>query len=460
MAKDYDALAKAIVENIGGAQNVNSVTHCITRLRFKLKDEGKANTDAIKKIKGVVSVVQAGGQYQVVIGSDVDDAYQAVGRIAGIQLDGALDICEDDDLPKEKKKLLNVIVDTVSGAFLPTLPAMTAAGLLKALCAMLSSFGIMSAESTTYSILYAMGDAFFYFMPVILGASAAKKFGANQFLGMFIGAALVHPDITTLYQAGGAVSFLGIPVKLVSYPQTVLPVLFGCLLLAWVDKFFKRIIPKVVANIFVPVLDMLIVIPITLIAIGPVTDVIGSAIASGVTFLMTIAPPVTGFVVGALWSLMIMMGLHFPLIMVEVNTFLTTGHMQMLPVTFPCTFAHAGAALGVALRTRNKDLKEVGMAAFISGIFGTISEPAIYGVNLKYKRPFICASIFTGIGGAIIAAAGADCVLQLGTISVYTMAMFVTLLPGGIGILIGVLVGFLGSAISSYLTFNDSMIKD
>lgn len=459
MAKDYDALAKAVVENIGGPENIISVTHCITRLRFKLKDESIAKTDVVKKIKGVVSVVQAGGQYQVVIGSDVDDAYQAVGRIPGISLEGALDIKEADDF-KEKKKPFDVIVDTVSGAFLPTLPAMTAAGLLKALCALLSSFGLLSADSTTYTILYSMGDAFFYFIPVILGASAAKKFGVNQFLGMFVGATLVYPNITSLYSSGEAVTFIGIPVKLINYPQTVLPVLFGCLLLAWVDKLWKRVIPKVVANIFVPLLDLLITIPITLIAIGPVTDVVGNAIASAVVFLMTIAPPVTGFVVGALWSLMIMMGLHFPLIMIEVNNLLTTGHMMMLPVTFPCTFAHAGAALGVALRTKNKDLKEVGIAAFISGIFGTISEPAIYGVNLKYKRPFICASIFTGIGGAIIAAAGADCIMQLGTISIYTMAMFVTLLPGGIGILIGVLVGFFGSAISSYITFNDSMIEE
>lgn len=454
--KNYDELARNILDQIGGAENVISVTHCITRLRFKLKDEGKANTDAIKKIKGVVGVVQAGGQYQVVIGSDVDDAYQALGKLPGVSLEGSVDIREKDDF--KKKKPLDVIVDTVSGAFLPTLPAMTAAGLLKALCAMLPMLHLLSTESTTYRIMYMMGDAFFYFLPVILGASAAKKFGVNQFLGMSIGAVLVYPDMTAMYSAGEAVTFLGIPVNLVSYPQTVLPILFGCMLLAVLDRLWKRLIPKVVANIFVPVLNLLVAIPVTLIVIGPVTDVVGGAIADAVTFLMTVAPPVTGFVVGALWSLMIMMGLHFPLIMIEVNNLMTTGHMRMLPTTFPCTFAHAGAALGVALRTRNKDLKDVGIAAFISGIFGTISEPAIYGVNLKYKRPFICASIFTGIGGAITAAAAADCTIQLGGISIYTMPMFVTLLPGGVGILLGVLVGFFGSAIGSYITFSDSLL--
>ena len=300
--KNYDELARNILDQIGGAENVISVTHCITRLRFKLKDEGKANTDAIKKIKGVVGVVQAGGQYQVVIGSDVDDAYQALGKLPGVSLEGSVDIREKDDF--KKKKPLDVIVDTVSGAFLPTLPAMTAAGLLKALCAMLPMLHLLSTESTTYRIMYMMGDAFFYFLPVILGASAAKKFGVNQFLGMSIGAVLVYPDMTAMYSAGEAVTFLGIPVNLVSYPQTVLPILFGCMLLAVLDRLWKRLIPKVVANIFVPVLDLLVAIPVTLIVIGPVTDVVGGAIADAVTFLMTVAPPVTGFVVGALWSLM------------------------------------------------------------------------------------------------------------------------------------------------------------
>lgn len=460
MAKDYDALAQAIVEKIGGAENIQSVTHCVTRLRFKLKDESKAQTAEVKKIKGVVAVVQAGGQYQVVIGSDVDDAYQAVGRISGIQLDGAVDIREKDDLPKEKKSPLNVVVDTVSGAFMPLLPAMMAGGLLKALCAMVSTFGLVSTESTTYTILYALGDAFFYFLPILLGASAAKKFGANQFLGMFVGAVFLYPQITELQTSGAAVDFLGIPVDLISYPQTVLPVLVACVLLAFIDKTLRKFMPKVIANIFVPVLDLLITVPIALIVIGPVTDTIGSAIASGVSFLITVAPPVTGFIVGALWSLMIMMGMHMPLVMIEVNNLMTTGHMLMLPVTFPCTFAHAGAALGVALRTKNKDLKEIGFSAFSSGILGTISEPAIYGVNLKYKRPFLCASLFTGVGGAIIAAAGADCIINLGTISIYTMPAFVTLLPGGVAILIGVLVGLIGSAVSSYLTFSDKLLDE
>lgn len=460
MAKDYDALAQAVVEKIGGVDNIVSVTHCVTRLRFKLKDEGKADTDAVKKIQGVMAVVQAGGQYQVVIGDDVDDAYQAVGRIAGVQLEGPQASPSKEAATKEKKSVLSVLVDTISGAFMPMMPAMMAGGLLKALCAMVSTFGLVSTESTTYTILYSLGDAFFYFLPILLGASAAKKFGANQFLGMFIGAVFLYPQITELYSSGNPVDFLGIPVELINYPQTVLPILVACVVLGFVDKGLRKILPKMIARIFTPVLDMLITVPIALIVIGPVTDVIGSAIANGVSFLMTVAPTITGFIVGSIWSLMIMMGMHFPLVMIEVNTLMTTGHMLMLPVTFPCTFAHAGAALGVALRTKNKALKETGFAAFSSGILGNISEPAIYGINMKYKRPFLCACIFTGIGGAIIAAAGADCIINLGSISIYTMAAFVTLLPGGIGILIGILVGLVGSAISSYLTFSDKLIEE
>ncbi len=454
--KNYDALAKSVIEKIGGAENVVSVTHCITRLRFKLADETKADADEVKNIKGVITVVQAGGQFQVVIGSDVEYAYEATCKLLGIT---SKPTEAANDTTEEKKKPLAVIVDTVTGIFMPMLPAMMAAGLLKALSAMLLTFGVLPETSTTYTILFVLGDAFFYFMPILLGASAAKKFGVNQFLGMFIGAVFLYPDITALYSSGAAVTFLKIPVKLISYPQTVLPIIVACWLLGFVDRLFKKVMPKVIANIFVPALDLLITVPVSLIVIGPVTDAVGSALATGITALMAVAPPVTGFVVGGCWSLMIMLGLHFPLLMIEINNLMTTGHMIMLPTTFPVTFAHAGAALGVALKTKNPELKETGFSAFTSGILGTISEPAIYGVNLKYKRPFICASICSGIGGAIIAAAGADCIINLGGISIYTMAAFVTLLPGGVGILIGVLVGFLGSAVASYITFSDKLLS-
>ena len=457
--KNYDELAQNIVQEIGGADNIISVLHCVTRLRFRLKDESKANTDSVKQIKGVAGVVQAGGQYQVVIGTDVDDAYQAVGRIPGVSLGGEGAV-KAPAVPAEKKSPLNAVVDTVSGIFMPVMPAMAAGGLLKALCAMLTNFGLLSTESTTYIILYALGDAVLYFLPILLGASAAKKVSVNPYLGMFVGAVFVYPTITALKQSGDPVTLINIPVTLINYPQTVLPIIVACLLMGYVDKGLRKIMPKVIAKIFVPVLDILITVPVSLIVIGPVTDVIGNTIANTVSALMTVAPPVTGFIVGTLWSLMIMLGMHLPLVMIEVNTLMTTGHMMMLPVTFPCTFAHTGAALGVALRTKNKDLKDIGMSAFLSGLLGNVSEPAIYGVNLKYKRPFICACLFTGIGGAITAIAGADCIINMGSISIYTLAAFTTMLPGGIGILIGVLVGFFGSAIASYITFNDKMIKD
>ncbi|MCR5526896.1 MAG: PTS transporter subunit EIIC [Lachnospiraceae bacterium] len=456
--KNYDELAKNIIDKIGGSGNVVSLTHCVTRLRFKLADESIVDTAAVKNIKGVLTVVQAGGQYQVVIGSDVGDAFDAVNKILGSN-SGSKGVNPEKE-SDEKKTPLSLVVDTVSGIFMPMLPAMMAAGLLKAFCAMLSTFGILSESTTTYTVLYVLGDAFFYFLPILLGAAAAKKFGLNQFLGMFIGTVFLYPDITALYKSGEAVTFMNIPVKLINYPQTVLPILAACFLLKYVDRVLKKIMPKVIANIFVPAIEMLITVPIALIVIGPVTDTIGTAIASGVTFLMTVAPPVTGFVVGGCWSLMIMLGLHFPLMMIEVNNLMTAGHMIMLPATFPVTFAHAGAALGVALRTKDPELKETGFSAFTSGILGTISEPAIYGVNLKYKTPFICASVCSGIGGAIIALAGADCIINLGGISIYTMAAFVSLLPGGIGILTGVLVGFFGSMITSFITFKDTYVSD
>ena len=215
--KNYDELAQNIVQEIGGADNIISVLHCVTRLRFRLKDESKANTDSVKQIKGVAGVVQSGGQYQVVIGTDVDDAYQAVGRIPGVSLGGEGAVkASAAPVEAKKKSPLNAVIDLVSGIFMPVMPAMAAGGLLKALCAMLTNFGLLSTESTTYIILYALGDAVLYFLPILLGASAAKKVSVNPYLGMFVGAVFVYPTITALKQSGDPVTFLNIPVTLIN----------------------------------------------------------------------------------------------------------------------------------------------------------------------------------------------------------------------------------------------------
>lgn len=453
MKKDYDQLAKNIVDFIGGAENVISLTHCITRLRFVLKDESIAKTEKIQNLTGVISVIKAGGQYQVVIGNEVDDVFQAVGKIPGIKLD----LPEVHTTTNKKKNVVNTLIDTISGIFMPCMPIMVAAGILKAIVIMLSSFGGLATDSTTYIILYAIGDAFFYFMPFFLGASAAKKFGSNMYLGMGVAAAFLYPTLLTLYTEGSAVTFIGIPVKLLNYSNTVIPIIFAVYVMAKIEKVFKKIIPKIVAGVFVPSLTLLVTIPLSLIVIGPVTNQLSAWLATGITSLINISPPLVGFVFGATWSLFIMFGLHWAIITVAINNLMVLGMDKILPITFPVTFSHAGAALGVALKTKNKKVKEIAIAAFFSAFVGSISEPAIYGINLKYKRPFIVACICNGIGGAIIATAGGAFTEAVG-VSIFTLPV-VTTWPAGIAMLVAIAIGFFGSIVGTYLFgYSDKML--
>jgi len=460
MKTDYNKLAKSIVELIGGTENVVSLTHCITRLRFVLKDEAKAKKSAIEELQGVVSVIKAGGQYQVVIGKEVEDVYQALGKIPGIKLEGTVDIDEKDNIPQGRKNLLTMLLETISGIFMPCMSAMVAAGLLKAVVIMLSMFGALSAESTTYAILYAVGDAFFYFMPFFLAAAAAKKFGSNIYMGLSVAAAFLYPNLLSLFESGTEVTFTVIPVKLLNYSNTVIPIIFAVYVMTKIEKLFKRIIPKIVAGVFVPSLTLLVTVPLSLIVIGPVTDQLSSWLATGITYFVGICPPVVGFIVGASWSLLIMLGLHWAIITVAINNLMVLGIDKILPITFPCTFSHAGAALGVAIKTKDAKVKEVATAAFFSAFIGNISEPAIYGVNLKYKKPFIVACICDGIAGALIASAGAGFTDAIGAVSIFNLPVVATW-PGGVVMLIGIAIGFFGTVIGTFLFgYSDKMLVE
>lgn len=458
MGKNFDNLAVEIVNLVGGKENIVSLTHCITRLRFVLKDESIAKKEELQNLNGVLSVIQAGGQYQVVIGNDVDDVYQAIGKIGGIRLEADKEAVSESDSGK-KKNILSTLMDTISGIFMPIMPAMIAAGLLKAIVIMLSMFGLLSEKSSTYIILYALSNSFFYFMPFFLGASAAKKFGSNIYLGMIVAATFLYPTLLTLFQGGKAVTFVNIPVHLLDYSNTVIPVIFAVYAMAKIEKVFKRLIPKIVAGIFVPALTLLVTVPISLIVIGPVINQLSSWVSLGITSFIGICPPLIGFILGASWSVIIIFGLHWAIITVAINNMMTLGMDKILPITFPVTFSQAGAVLGVALRTRDKELKENAFAAFFSAFVGGISEPAIYGVNLKYKRPFIIACIFNGISGAIIATAGGTITDQV-NVGIFTLPVVYSW-PAGSVMLFGIALSFIGTTVVTFLFgFSDKMLKE
>ena len=294
----YEQLAKDIIKNVGGKENVNSLTHCVTRLRFKLKDESKANTDVLKNMDGVVTVVKSGGQYQVVIGNHVPDVYADVMAVAGLAESGNEEI-------EEKMSLFNRFIDIISGVFQPVLGVLAATGMIKGINAILISAGLLQNTDSTYMIMNAIGDCLMYFFPVFLGFTAAKKFKVNQFLGMAIGAALIYPDIVGL--AGQRIDFIGIPVIMPAsgYASTVIPIILSIFLASKVEKFFKKIIPDVVKTFLVPFCSLLIVVPLTFIVVGPIATWAANLLGEVTIAIYNFSPVVAGLFIGGFWQVFV-----------------------------------------------------------------------------------------------------------------------------------------------------------
>ena len=457
MAKDYNQLAKAIIAGVGGESNVISVTHCVTRLRFKLADESKANADALTKTKGVLKVLQAGGQYQVVIGNDVTDAYEAVLRNSSIKAAGEEAAKAAPAKDGKKKSILgDGFVNVVSGIFMPFMGAFTAAGLIKGFLVLFTTLGILSSESTTYTILYAAGDSVFYFLPVFLAYTSAKTFGAKPFVSMAMACAMVYPNIVALNGAEG-VAFLGIPVDMISYTSSVLPIIALCFVQSLLEKVLYKYIPKMLSGMLVPLFTILLLVPLGFIVIGPVTNTIGNILATVITTALNLCPPVAGFLMAALWPVMIIFGVHWAFVPIALNNMMTLGYDTILPLTVGCNFGIAAAALAVFLKTRNTDLKETAGPSVISALIGGVTEPAVYGVLLRFKRPMVIVCLVNGIGGAICAIFHVVRATQI-SVNLLTMpAIYAVYGPWGI---VAIVISFIGSFVLTWLFgFSDKMLE-
>ncbi len=403
MAQDYTQLAKDIIAGVGGEENVNTLTHCITRLRFNLKDESKADSEKLSSLKGVLKVFRSGGQYQVVIGQTVGEVYDAVlanSNIVGLA-DGGNGKKADHTETSKPKGIRGNLTETISAIFTPFMGAFAGCGLLKGLLVLFTTLGLLSKDSTTYSILYAAGDSVFYFMPIFLGYTAGKKFGAKPFLSMVIAATMVYPTLVEFYNAGTSVTFIGIPVQLISYTSSVLPIIAATYLQAKFEKVCYKYIPKIVSELFTPLLVLVIVLPISLIVIGPVTGFVGDVLATVIQALLNFAPLLGGFAFAALWPVMIIFGVHWAFIPIVMNNYATLGYDNLLPLTVGCNFGIAAATFALFLKMKNNEDKETAGAATVSALIGGVTEPAIYGVLMKYKRPFLFVCLANGIGGAI-----------------------------------------------------------
>ncbi len=404
----YESLAKEIVKQIGGKENVSGLTHCITRLRFKLKDESKANDDVLKNMDGVVTVMKSGGQYQVVIGNHVAEVYADVCPLIGLDEKAATAASEEE---KEKTNL----IDIVSNIFQPILGVMSACGMLKGLNALFVALGLYTDAAGIYTMLNGIGDALFMFLPMFLGYTSAKKFGLKPMLGLAIGAAMCYPALqgSTLSAAGeplytlfsGTVfesdiymTFLGLPIIAMDYTSTVIPVIFIVYFASKCEKFFNKFIPDLVKFFFVPMLVLLVALPIGFMIIGPVST-FGSMLISQFVFkIREFSPLLAGAVVGGTWQILVIFGMHWGFIPVYINNMVTLGYDNVMMPFFGCTFATAGVVLAIFCKTKDKKMKELALPNFISSIFG-VTEPAIYGITLPMKKPFIVSCIVGAIVG-------------------------------------------------------------
>ena len=389
----YHELAEKIVKNVGGQENINSLTHCITRLRFKLKDESQANDDVLKNMDGVVTVMKSGGQYQVVIGNHVPAVYEEVVSIAGLS--------GEREEEASSGNLFDRLIDILSGCFQPFLGALAAAGMVKGLNALLVFLKLYTATSGTYTMLNGIGDAIFYFMPVILGYSAAKVFKTNEYIAMVIGATLCYPTIVSLMTEESAVTLFGLHVTKANYVSTVIPIILAIFMLAYVQRFLEKVIPEVLKIIMVPTLSLLLMIPATLLLFGPIGIYLGDGVNWLYYYIMNLSPILLGGFIGGIWCVLVIFGAHRGLVPIGINDVARTGRQNLLAFAGAANFSQAGAAFGVFVRTKNKDLKAVAASATVTALFG-ITEPAIYGANLRLKKPMIYAVASGAAGGALM----------------------------------------------------------
>ncbi|MGY3094419.1 PTS beta-glucoside transporter subunit IIABC [Pantoea agglomerans] len=426
---EYHTLAQDILSHIGGRENIVSLVHCATRLRFKLKDNHKADAEGLKKNPDVIMVVESGGQFQVVIGNHVHDVWQAVRSEAGL----ADELSAATEGEKTGGSVFNHLIDIVSGIFTPFIGILAASGILKGLLALAVVCGWLSVESGTYKIWFAASDALFFFFPLVLGYTAGKKFGGNPFITMVIGGALTHPTMIAAFNASqqsGEMTdaFLGIPVTWFNYSASVIPIILAAWVSCWLEKQSSQRLPASMKNFFAPLICLSVTVPLTFLVIGPLATGLSQILANGYQWIYALAPWLAGAALGALWQVCVIFGLHWGLVPLMINNLAVLGHDSMLPMLLPAVMGQVGAALGVFLRSRDARQKMLAGSSVTAGIFG-ITEPAVYGVNLPLRRPFIFGCVAGAIGGAIVGFSSTH-VYSFGFANIFTIAQMIP--PGGV----------------------------
>ncbi|MWP49500.1 MULTISPECIES: beta-glucoside-specific PTS transporter subunit IIABC [unclassified Gilliamella] len=392
-------LAESIIQLVGGKDNIISLVHCATRLRFALKDETKANAEVLKKQKGIITVVQSSGQFQIVIGNHVADVYSDI-----MQLTNLNETTNTNTQPNKKSSILSKLIDLVSNIFIPVLVVMVAGGILKGVLALLLTMDVVQRNTSTFNFLDAISDAPLYYLPMILGFSAVKKFGGNPYMGLAIGGALLHPSVSNMIPQGKFLletHLFSIPIDLIPYASSVFPIILAAWFYSLLERNFNKIMHDSFKKFIAPLLSFVITVPLTFALIGPTVTYGSGYIAIGVKYLYALNPVIASMILAPFWQVLVIFGIHWGLVPLCLNNVATNHEDFLLPILFPAVFAQVGAVFAVMLRAKDPQFKALASSSVLSGIFG-VTEPAIYGINLPLKRPFVIGCLSAIVGGAII----------------------------------------------------------
>lgn len=403
---DFRPLAEGVVAALGGPDNIRSVTHCATRLRFKIKDAAKVDDAGVEKHDGVITLVKAGGQHQVVIGNDVALAYQAIVDVDGMSAKAVKEASEDED-EGPQGSLFNRLIDLISSLFSPILWCLSGIALLKAFLAMSVQFGWIDTEGTNYLVLNAMADAVFYFLPLYLALTAARKFKVNDFIALSVVAPLVYPTVVALGGVEEPVTLFGLPLITMSYASSVIPAILAVWLTGYLQRWLERVLPGAIRTFGTPLLCVLIMVPLVLFTVGPITMIASNGISNAIAWLFHVAPWLAGALMGGFWQVFVMFGLHWGFVPVFLNDIATQGYSSIMAVLMAPVLAQGAATAAVFLRSKVAARRKVAGPATVSAILAGVTEPAVYGVTLPLKIPFYLGCVGGAIGGAIIAMGGA-----------------------------------------------------
>ncbi|MDK8193890.1 beta-glucoside-specific PTS transporter subunit IIABC [Paenibacillus sp. UMB7766-LJ446] len=435
-------LAKNILELVGGEQNISGLTHCATRLRFVLKDDAKADLKTLDQLEGVLRAQNSGGQVQVVIGAKVDAVYNEVKGLTSDRLGGSEESPNNNGSMK-KRNPVNVVLETIAGIFTPVLPALVGCGMIKCVATVIAALGWL--EGSGFLVIVNMiGDLIFYFLPFFLAVSAAHKFKTNPYLAVALAAGLMHPTILNaaaqIADTGvDTIDFLGMPILLMKYSSSVIPIILAVWIMSYVYRFVDQFIPKFLRVLLTPMVVLFIMIPLELIILGPIGSYIGDWLTQGINYLFSTAGILAGLILGFFKPIMVMLGMHYALMPIQVQQVASLGSTVLLPAALAANLAQAGAAFGVFVLTKSKTMKSAAGSSGFTALFG-ITEPAIYGVTLRYKRPFFAGCAAAGLVGGFYSMVHASAtaislpgILALGT---YTADRYMYVVIGSVAAIV------------------------